>query len=1229
MVNSTTCLDDSFGPTVHGCRGDFDFTLLFEQSFLSVAPSSLLILLAVARIWSLRSRKREVGGTAFQLGKIAAIACYGAVQIAILVLWSKEAERKTTTSLAAAALSFVDTPFLAATSWCEHAYSPRPSALLNVYLLLSVLFDAVQTRTIWLMEFSSKIAALLTVTLAIKVCLLLLESIEKGRFLPPEWQDRSPEEKGGIFSQSLLLWLRRILLEGRKRIISMKDLYALDDGLRTTRWAEAFWERWTVGSATATPISAATVLFRTLKWPFLAPVLPRLAQMAFTICQPLLLRRFLDYLQGDETVAAEATGYGFIGAYGLVYLGMAISTCFYWRLMYRTLVQMRGCLVAAIYKKTTLVDTARYDMAAPVALMSTDIERIIQGMKDLHEIWANAVQVAVSIWLLYEELGVACVAPAVVAAICCVGSLGMSSRAHEYQVTWMAATQKRVEATASAIASMKGIKFLGLTEKIYDMIKKLRAAELRSARRFRYLEVLTATISFAPLLLSPLFTFLVFVLQARSSGEILDMSKIFTTISLLQLTTQPLVWLFQAIPLFIASVGCLGRIGEYLLAQPRTDKRDFGWSENSNSTSESSSMTHNGVTEEKAGLRDPEKRAPRGIAVRDGEFGWIDKKPTLKNVNIDIPASKLTMVVGPVACGKTTLGRAIIGELPYSKGQIHLGSSHSEIAYCDQDPFLTNASLQHNILSFSIYDSKWYNSVLHAVGLGDDITTLPEGDRTNLGSKGIALSGGQRQRVSIARAVYAKTSMAVFDDVLSGLDAVTKDHVFKGVFGPGGLLQQNACTVVFCTHDVDLLPKADHIIALGTDGQIVESGSFVKLARSPGYIGSLSVRKKQKSSVDGRIHETVGVPSDLAFKDDNQAEVKASEDKSRRLGDTAIYKYFFRRIGLWRLLVFAFYQSGWAVFSTIGPVWLKFWSAANATGSGHDGFYLGIYAVFQTLGLVFLALFAGHTLTTVAVKAGTKLHGVTLKTVMQAPMSFFSTVDTGITTNRFSQDILLIDGDLPMALLETVSAGLVAFVQLILIAVASPYVAIAYPFVIGILYLVQKFYLRTSRQLRFLDLEAKSPLYTHFLETLHGLATIRAFGWSDGNNVINHGLLDASQRPLYLLYMVQRWLQLVLDILTMAMAVILIAVAVKLEPTSTGFIGVALINLMSINHELKMIVINWTSLETSLSAIARTKSFEENTPGEHQPAESNHPPKEWPQAGNIQLNSVSGSYRSV
>jgi ATP-binding cassette, subfamily C (CFTR/MRP), member 1 len=183
------------------------------------------------------------------------------------------------------------------------------------------------------------------------------------------------------------------------------------------------------------------------------------------------------------------------------------------------------------------------------------------------------------------------------------------------------------------------------------------------------------------------------------------------------------------------------------------------------------------------------------------------------------------------------------------------------------------------------------------------------------------------------------------------------------------------------------------------------------------------------------------------------------------------------------------------------------------------------------------------------VKSGKQLHSILLSTVLNAPMSFFSSTDTGTTTNRFSQDMELVDGQLPGALMNTVSILLLCIGYGALTAAASLWIALSFPGVIFIFYAVQKYYLRTSRQLRFMDLEAKSPLYTQFIESLGGLATIRAFGWENDSQVHNNELLDSSQQPFYLLFMIQRWLTLVLDLVAMGLALIVVGLAFKIRAT--------------------------------------------------------------------------------
>jgi len=177
-------------------------------------------------------------------------------------------------------------------------------------------------------------------------------------------------------------------------------------------------------------------------------------------------------------------------------------------------------------------------------------------------------------------------------------------------------------------------------------------------------------------------------------------------------------------------------------------------------------------------------------------------------------------------------------------------------------------------------------------------------------------------------------------------------------------------------------------------------------------------------------------------------------------------------------------------------------------------------------------------------------------------------------------------------------------------------------------YLLQNYYLRTSRQIRHLDLEAKSPLYRSFTETASGIITIRAFNWQESFMAEHFDQLDYSQKPYYTLYCIQRWLNVVLDLFVAGVAIVLVSFALSFPSTATtGSIGLALLNVMGFNNALSMLVNSWTGLETSLGAIARLKSFLTDTPIESRAGEDQLPPHPWPQHGSIELRNITAKYK--
>ena len=353
------------------------------------------------------------------------------------------------------------------------------------------------------------------------------------------------------------------------------------------------------------------------------------------------------------------------------------------------------------------------------------------------------------------------------------------------------------------------------------------------------------------------------------------------------------------------------------------------------------------------------------------------------------------------------------------------------------------------------------------------------------------------------------------------------------------------------------------------------------------------------------------------------------DEARRRTGDAAIYKYYAGAIGWIPISIFVFAICAFIFCQAFPTIWVNWWAAANLKEPFHRlGYYLGIYAMLSVLALVFLIVSCWQMIVTMVPLSGKNFHHSLLSTVLNAPMSFFAATDSGVTINRFSQDLQLIDMDLPLSALNTFATFVLCIAQIALVAVGSYYTAIAFPFLFAALWVIQHIYLRTSRQIRFLDLEAKSPLYALFTESVSGLATLRAFGWRDPLNNKNRQLLDQSQRPYYLLYAIQRWLTLVLDMFVAGIAVLLVILVTQLRGLlPSGLIGVALVNVILFSQNLKLLLTFWTNLETHIGAIARIRSFTTTTASEHEPQEKEEPSSTWPSQGSISFDNVSASYR--
>ena len=168
---------------------------------------------------------------------------YGILQLCLIVLICVRPPLKSPTSIAAATLSLIDSLAIGVLSYVEHSKSLRPSALLNTYVFFSLLFDAIRTRTSWLRSGNLAFSAVFTASLAVKSVILLLESWKKSPL--KKGKPKSPEESAGIFSLSLFSWLNRLVIHGFRKVLSMDDLYPIEERMSATALHSKFWTQWT------------------------------------------------------------------------------------------------------------------------------------------------------------------------------------------------------------------------------------------------------------------------------------------------------------------------------------------------------------------------------------------------------------------------------------------------------------------------------------------------------------------------------------------------------------------------------------------------------------------------------------------------------------------------------------------------------------------------------------------------------------------------------------------------------------------------------------------------------------------------------------------------------------------------------------------------------------------------------------------------------------------------
>ncbi|KAG9850964.1 P-loop containing nucleoside triphosphate hydrolase protein, partial [Aureobasidium melanogenum] len=1062
--------------------------------------------------------------------------------------------------------------------------------------MVALVVQAVHLRSIWLRNEDTIMRGLGIGQIVACAIFLAVESVSKESILLQR-QKRSPQDTNDVFSQRLFWWLNNMFKRGYTSVLAPNDLDKMDEDLSSTDPQRRFRLEWRKHTTKNPKVNMLRIIFSAIGYDMMFPVIPRLLMLAIQFSQPYLILRFVDYVDNPEEGGTEE-GILLVIATAIVYVAIATFQSWYWQAVVRFQTKLRGCLISQIHDKAL---RSRLDTDSnPLMLMNVDVEKTLVGIRPMHEFWACGVSIVIALGLLYSQVGLPFLAPLVLLVVFITICSTNGKKIGPKTKLWLAATQERVSYITSVIGSMKNIKLLGIAPSVLDKGNKLREKEVRAQRAIRMAAMINLVISLVNFQAATLFMYGAFAIKTHFTGTPLTNSTLFTSLAVLKLFTNPLLMTIQYLPSLLQVFAALARIQEYLVTEDHTDQR----------TVDSEAIAHGRNTKTGISVSEMNDLAQ----MRKLTCGYADGNTVLKDIELSLRRNKLNIVVGSVGSGKSTLLKALLGEIAVKSGSITVADD--EIAYCSQNPWLWNGSIRENIVGADPHHDVWLTKVSWACGLDQDFQELPDGIDTRVGNDGTALSGGQKNRISLARAVYSRRSLVLLDDVLSGLDTRTERLVFNRVLGPQGLLRKMRSTVVLATHAIGWLRYADTVLVV-EDGRLVYQGG-------PGNAPASFIRQhadisEQESEED--IENTS--PAEIPIKTSRSSSVSSSTAKT--VSNWQLYRDYFKSFGTLGLTSFTFLIIGFSVLQCVQQLVLKWWAGAEVTSSSGLGKWVGILGAITVafVVVVFLTLFVGFIY--MFPRSSLYLHVRQFTALVKVRYSAWGGKETGSIANRFSQDISIIDMQLGNALLNVMAGTTDVIAMASIIIVATPFIAATLPVLALVFWVIQNIYLRTGKQLRIMDLEAKAPLCTHFLETVTGVATIKSFGWAKAYREKNEKLLEQSQTPYYLLESVQNWLSLVLNLVVAGLATVTMAIVVKLRASrDAGYVALALINIMDIGPILEMLVVAWTQLETSMGAIARMKEFIESTPEEEQGKVD--PPADWMTEGSISITNLEASY---
>ncbi|RDH29488.1 P-loop containing nucleoside triphosphate hydrolase protein [Aspergillus welwitschiae] len=1157
-----------------------------------------------------------------------------------------------------------------AVQYYEHWRSRQPNGVVLFYWLFFTIAYGIKLRSLVARKaYEDQLPYF--VTFSVSLGLALLEFALE--YLVPKKQsaydalgdeDECPYEYADIFSVLTFSWMTPMMKFGYKNFLTQDDLWNLRRRDTTGVTGTTLRENWEYELKKNKP-SLSLALIKSFGGSFLRGGMIKCGSDTLAFVQPQLLRLLINFINSYRTNEPQPVIRGVAIALAMFLVSVSQTMCLhqYFQRAFDTGMRVKSALTGLIYAKSLRLSSEGRSTKTTgdiVNHMAVDQQRLSDLTQFGVQLWSAPFQITLCMLSLYQLVGYSMFAGIGVMLLMIPLNGVIARMMKKLQLVQMKNKDSRSRLMTEILNNIKSIKLYAWNTAFMNKLSHIRNdLELNTLRKIGATQsIANFTWQSTPFLVS-CSTFTVYAL---TQDKPLTTDVVFPALTLFNLLTFPLSILPMVITAVIEASVAVKRLTDYFTAEElQTDAVKI-----------EDTVSHIG---------------DESVRIQDASFTWNRYEGThvIENISFSARKGELSCIVGRVGAGKSSLLQSLLGDLWRTEGEVVV---RGRIAYVAQSPWVMNASVRENIVFGHRWDPQFYDLTVEACALLDDFKNLPDGDQTEVGERGISLSGGQKARLTLARAVYARADIYLLDDVLSAVDQHVGRHLINRVLGQNGILSTK--TRILATNAIPVLKEADYI-GLLRNKTIIESGTYEQLLAMKGEVANL-IRTTMNDSDDD---EESGTESrDLASPEssesvtviDNAESDSDPEDAEREIGalapiraaggrrsstvtlrraSTASWKGPRRKLGdeenvlkskqtqetsqqgkvKWsvygeyaknsNIVAVCFYLAallGAQTAQVSGSFWLKHWSeVTEAQPDVPVGKYIGIYLAFG-LGSSLLVILQNLILWIFcSIEASRKLHERMAFAIFRSPMSFFETTPSGRILNRFSSDVYRIDEVLARTFNMLFGNSAKAMFTMIVIASSTPAFLILVIPLSYIYFSYQKYYLRTSRELKRLDSVTRSPIYAHFQESLGGISTIRAYRQEERFTLENEWRMDANVRAYFPSISANRWLAVRLEfigsVIILASAVLSIVSVATGSGLSAGMVGLAMSYALQITQSLNWIVRQTVEVETNIVSVERVLEYA-SLPSEAPEVIFKHRPAiGWPAQGAVSFNNYSTRYR--